>query len=347
MSKKTGLKPDPVLKDFWSNNSRFADLFNQVLFQGKPVINPDKLSDKDTEESTVYIENEQIKTISRARDLIKQYAENMDLVLIAVENQMKIHYAMPVRSMLNESLRYTRQCKNLEQRHRKAGDLKETEEFLSGMARTDRLYPVVNLVIYYGEKPWDGPVSLSDMMDIPSEFESFFSNYKTNLIEVRNVSDMNFQNEDNQDFFTLIKEFYANDGHMDLNSLKEKFWEKEIYWETMAAVGAATGSEKLVEYAQEREGGRLNMCTALDNLMQEKKLEGKREGIQEGKREGIQEGKREGIQEGKREGIQEGKLAGMIIAYRELNLPDDIIVKKLQDKFHMSYEKIQEYLKQN
>lgn len=320
MSRKTTLKPDPVLKDFWNDNDRFADLFNQVFFQGEAVITPELLSDKDTEESSVILENERIAAVSRSRDVIKQHKDGAELVLVALENQMKIHYAMPVRSMLYDALRYTRQCKKLEQVHRRDGDLKEPDEFLSGMAKTDRLCPVINLLVYYGEKKWDGPSSLSDMMNVPPRFKSLFNDQKLNLLEVRNTEGLKFNNEDNQDFFTIIKEFYDNEGHIDLKRLKEQFAKKEIYWETMAAIGAATGSGELVEYAQNHKGGRLNMCTALENL------------------------KQEGRQEGRQEGLEEGILKGMITAYRELNLPEDAILLKLQQKLNLSCEKAQEYL---
>lgn len=178
--------------------------------------------------------------------------------------------------MLYDALRYTRQCKKLEKTHRQEGDLKDSDEFLSGMAKTDRLKPVINLMVYYGEKEWDGPVSLCDMMDIPPLFQPLFNDQRLNLLEVRNVGGMKFRNSDNQDFFTLIREFYDNDGHIDLTRLKERYGEKEIYWETMAAIGAATGSGELIEYAQKHKGGRLNMCTALENLKQEGKEEGEK-----------------------------------------------------------------------
>ena len=35
------LKPDTVLKNYWNNNERFADLFNAVLFDGRQVIKAD------------------------------------------------------------------------------------------------------------------------------------------------------------------------------------------------------------------------------------------------------------------------------------------------------------------
>ena len=39
MAKKIqDLKPDTVLKNYWSDNERFADIFNAALFDGSPVI---------------------------------------------------------------------------------------------------------------------------------------------------------------------------------------------------------------------------------------------------------------------------------------------------------------------
>lgn len=41
---------------------------------------------------------------------------------------------------------------------------------------------MVTLCIYYGEKEWDGPLSLVDMLDIPDKLKFIFSDYKFNLI---------------------------------------------------------------------------------------------------------------------------------------------------------------------
>ena len=37
------MKPDTILKTFWRDNERFADLFNTVLFKGNSVLDPDEL----------------------------------------------------------------------------------------------------------------------------------------------------------------------------------------------------------------------------------------------------------------------------------------------------------------
>lgn len=78
------LKPDAVLKDYWRNNERFADLFNQVFFQGEAVLKSDTLTDRDTEESAVIMEKGKATSISRTRDLIKQYADGLDPRLSAI-----------------------------------------------------------------------------------------------------------------------------------------------------------------------------------------------------------------------------------------------------------------------
>lgn len=314
MKEKNILKPDPVLKDYWSNNSRFADLFNQVFFHGETIIKPEKLFDKDTEESSILLEKERITSVSKARDVIKLYAEDAEFVLIGLENQMNIHYAMPVRSMLYDALRYTKQCKILEQRHHINKDLKDSDEFLSGITKNDRLKPVITLVVYYGEKQWDGSKKLSDMLNILPLFQRFMNEQSIHLLQVRDTGHLEFENPDNKDFFKLIELFYHN-GKIDLDTFKEKYPDMEIYWETLAAIGVATGSMELVEYAQEHEGGRLNMCTALENL--------------------------------KQNGIQEGMAKGMITAYREVNLPEEDIIQKLQEKLQLSYEEAQDYLNQN
>lgn len=50
---------------------------------------------------------------------MKRYQNGIDLVLVGIEDQMKIHYAMPVRCMLYDALGYTRQCKQIEESHKK------------------------------------------------------------------------------------------------------------------------------------------------------------------------------------------------------------------------------------
>ena len=44
MAGRNAQKADVILKDFWRQNERFADLFNAVIFRGKQIIKPEDLS---------------------------------------------------------------------------------------------------------------------------------------------------------------------------------------------------------------------------------------------------------------------------------------------------------------
>ena len=41
---KSNITPDTILKNFWKDNNRFADLFNACFFDGNPELNPDDLT---------------------------------------------------------------------------------------------------------------------------------------------------------------------------------------------------------------------------------------------------------------------------------------------------------------
>ena len=45
--------------------------------------------------------------------------------------------------------------------------------------------PVITIVVYYGEKAWDGAVTLHEMLNIPKEMKEFVNNYKMRLVEAR------------------------------------------------------------------------------------------------------------------------------------------------------------------
>lgn len=81
-------------------------------------------------------------------------------VILGLENQSKIHYAMPLRHMIGDAFSYLKEYKELEAKNKKYKNYKTKHEFLSKFQKTDRLHPIVTICIYYGEDEWDGPRSL-------------------------------------------------------------------------------------------------------------------------------------------------------------------------------------------
>ena len=103
MAKTQDLKPDTVLKNYWRNNDQFADFFNAVLFDGRPVIRPEELEDVDTEESVILEHRKYAESIKASRDNIKiqkrSRTHGVEFVMLGLESQEHIHYAMPIRVM--------------------------------------------------------------------------------------------------------------------------------------------------------------------------------------------------------------------------------------------------------
>jgi hypothetical protein len=121
------------------------------------------------------------------------------------------------------------------------------------------------------------------------------------------------------DSISLITEFYSNDGKIDLEQFKAKYENREVYWETAAAIGAATGSAKLVSYAGKHKGGDLNMCTALKNL----ELEGEKRAEKRTEKRDIKV---------------------MVSVLRELDVDDETIIEKIQAKYKYNRKDAQELL---
>jgi len=71
LSEEKSVSPDTVLKNYWSGNEEFADLFNAVLFGGSQIIRADELENEDTEDSVVLEQRKQAEGVKAARDNVK------------------------------------------------------------------------------------------------------------------------------------------------------------------------------------------------------------------------------------------------------------------------------------
>ena len=140
----------------------------------------------DTEESLVLEHKEYIQSIVAARDNVKirkkSTTYDAEFVILGLEGQECIHYAMPLRVMGYDYSTYKKQYDDNAAKRKKEKGLTE-DEYLSGMKKTDKFIPVITIVIYYGEKPWDGAVSLHGMLNIPKAMETFVNDYKIHLVE--------------------------------------------------------------------------------------------------------------------------------------------------------------------
>ena len=204
-------KFDAESKKYLSINRIFADAFNFLIYDGEPVIKPEALHAVDTTEIAIPYGHGARVPIQKYRDIMKIWAAMQDedavYVLLGGEAQNKVHYAMPVRDMLYDSINYVSQVDEAKRSYRnhgeeggelsfEAGELKirlTQEEFLSGFRKGDKLIPVITAVIYFGPDEWDGPMSIHDMLKVSDErMLRVIPNYTINLIAPAGIDDEDF-----------------------------------------------------------------------------------------------------------------------------------------------------------
>lgn len=146
---------DIVTKEYMREPHVFADAFNFLLYDGRQVIKPSELKELDTAEM-MYIFGGGIPKrgtgVQKYRDILK-YVTVMSgakaaYILLGVENQTDIHYAMPVKNMVYDAMQYAEQVSRIASDHRNNSNkgTMSSAEFLSGFTREDRLQPVITLV---------------------------------------------------------------------------------------------------------------------------------------------------------------------------------------------------------
>ena len=315
MAKKTkDLKPDTVLKNYWNNNEQFADLFNAVLFEGKQVIKPEELEDVDTEESSVLEHREYAESIKASRDNIKIQKKStvygVEFVLLGLESQEHIHYAMPMSVMGYDYASYKKQYDSNAKKYKTAKGLSE-DEYLSRMKKTDKFIPVITVVVYYGEKPWDGAMSLHEMLNIPEEMAKYINNYKMLLVEARK-NNLTLHNMNNVDLFNLLQ--IILDRSISKNEAIKKAiqYSEERKTEKSVIMTVAGATDSKLDYNAFGKGDGA-MCSLFEEIAKEGEIKGQAKGI-----------------------IETGF---------EFGLSENDILERLQNKLNVSLEMAQEYIK--
>ena len=304
-------KQDSLAKKYMSDNEKFADVFNYYLYNGKQVIKPESLHEESISEIALpYSEKNKNTFIEKYRDIIKRCVVKSDnyytYFLLGIENQSEIHYAMPVRNMLYDSLNYSGQVNRIEKNHKKCKDKLSSAEYLSGVTKSDKITPIITLVLYWGNEAWDGPKSLYEMFkETDLDILRYVNDYHINLIEPKDIKDFSkFRTElgkvlefiNASDILAKMKEIFENNLeyylHMDLESARmiETFGKAKI---------------DMKQYEKNKE--EVDMCKAIEDMI----LEGKQEGIQEG-------------------------IKALIEVAKELGATTDIIEKKVEEKFNLS-----------
>ena len=184
-----------ALCSYLSDPVIFADFINGSILNGEKAVSPGQLSDRETvtcqKEGTVHPQKP--RYVERRRDVLKAVFHDDCYIVIGIEAQDRVDYAMPVRCMEYDVTEYKRQLKELKNNRK---EKLPGEEFFSGMAKDEKLNPVTTIVFYHGKDPYDGCTDLHNMLDLNKEnktFKRFISDYHVNLITANDLDETKFE----------------------------------------------------------------------------------------------------------------------------------------------------------
>lgn len=279
---------DIAVKQLLKDKNRFADLFNGMIFQGEQRILSEELEETESESGLIVTDKSgKERGLQKYRDITMHWKKGADLTILACENQKKVHYAMPVRMMLYDGLSYHDQIRN-QWKQRSPQEKLMAEEYLSGFRKRDKIYPVISIVFYYGQKKWDGSQDLYGMFQQSELFreqeflKAYVPNYKLNLIDVGNVEDVKKFQTDLQVIFGMLK-YREEVGKMKSYIKEHEEYFQQVDVETFRAIGELLHARKQMKtmipmLAGER---RVDMCKALDDLYNDGVNQGMERGIQQ------------------------------------------------------------------
>ena len=293
---------DKMMKEFLENNAYFVDFFNAYFFDGQKVLKPENCMELDSEM------NDSNMDLEKHVDVIRKYNDGNLYSAFIIENQSYVDMSMVVRAAVYEFVAYERMLKK------------------SKKNRNNKKLPMVNILVFYtGEKPWNAARQLSQLVEVDERFESYFHDYKMNLIEITGNTSYNFNEEDVYNLFYICRSIYdqsiyeGTSNHFGL-----------VKSSVLKVVKTLTDVEWLdLEELEEKED--IEMCEAEKRWLEAKSKEWEAEGIKKGIKQGVEQG------------IEQGVELGQVLLYKTM-LKNGMSVNEISKVCSISVENLKRVL---
>ena len=321
---------DAITKEYMRGSKVFADAFNYFIYGGEQVVDPEFLHELDTTEIAIPFtldgKSTREEAVQKYRDVLKSTVVMRDVrasyILLGIENQTDIHYAMPVRNIIYDALQYGKQVSEIAKRHKDQKDRKghNRGEYLSGFYKEDRISPVITLVVHFGAEEWDGPLSLYEMMELEDPtLKEFVQDYRIYLIDPYRLTE-----EDLEKFSSNLKGVLGYIKYSkDKKELSRFLNNSQMQNMDNDAARVIRDITKTPIYVPEGKG-EINVCEAVKDMINESRLEGRAEGKAEGRVEGKAEGKIQML----KELVKDGTLS-VVNAAAKVNMTAEQFKKEL------------------
>lgn len=267
---------------FFEDNHRYADLINGIGCGGVQFVKDTDLAEADPTAK------------KKSRDILRKVAFGVNFVIVGIEHQEENDYEIPLRTMHYDVSQYQKQASKIKKEVQAAPIGLEPREYMYGFKKDSKLNPIVTFVLYAGHEEWDGPHCLHDMLDftdIPESLKEMVSDYKINVINIRQFEKTDVFQTDVKQVFDFIR--CSNDKRKLLDLVENDAYYKEMDEDAFDVVTKYTNSKELVKAKKYPvEGGKNDVCKAIQDLMADSREKGREEGREEGREKGREEGKR-------------------------------------------------------
>ena len=127
---------------------------------------------------------------------------------------------------------------------------------------TDKLEPVIMIVLYFGEEDWTGPRCLHDMLvlqDFPETLRKYVNDYQLYIFEVNRFEHL--------EYFQIVR--------IGLGNLWMRMKQSWQLWKKMPMITDMAHSEELVQLKEKyQKEGKVDMCKGLRDWMVEERRTG-------------------------------------------------------------------------
>ena len=162
----------------------FSDIVNVNLFGGRCYVSAEELSREPGELITKAVSDDKLRQLQM--DVPMKCKKNNRSFFLCLENQSDKNNVMPVRDMGYQHAKYMEQIKEVKESNRKTGNY--PTPMTKELNDSQKLSPVITLVLNYSQKKWEKPRCLNDMLEFPEdmkcELEPWIPSYSVCVINL-------------------------------------------------------------------------------------------------------------------------------------------------------------------
>ena len=230
---------DIAEKILMDNDDVFADVVNGLIFDGKPIVEEINLSSvKDKSQYKI-----SGKIHEQERDVAKVIeCDGVKVMYVGIENQTDIDAYETIRVIGYDGTSYRGQL----------------------LGENEKKYPVVTLVLYFGERKWSRNKTLYETLNIPDNVKPFVNDYKINVFEIAYMTPEEVE-KFTSDFKIVADYFVQKRMKRDYKPINKAIKHVD---ELLKLMTVLTGDSRFEEQIKEmhKEEGEVKMCEVLDKI---------------------------------------------------------------------------------